>query len=1071
MKKKTISLLAAFLVGAGLQVSAQVTDTPSGYHLVWGDDFNGTSLNEKIWNVEVNGNGGGNQELQYYRKENVAVADGNLVLTAKRENYQGKSFTSGRVTSKGKAAFKHGILQARIKFPKTANGLWPAYWMMGNDMDRHGWPKCGEMDIIELGHANGIAAGTQDRYFAGTLHFGPDASNENHQQVSQDITVSADNPVENDGYHVFTVIWDENNLEMFYDLASYKAAQKRKAKYFTLGIPSSDGEVGAGHYFHKPFFFLFNLAVGGSYPSIYNASQITALPNAGDEAKMYVDWVRVYQADNDTTSQYTYVDDNGNTVTNIPAEPEPTHETDSTTVLSGFATKALDDNGVSTFDFNDVSDAVLVSTSDGVTGHLKSAGANVTDYNVDNTKNFLYIWENTYVADGTTDKTNSFGWEEGYNRFAVTNVGWSGLGFASSSGNGKDLSRIDDSYWLHFAMKADDKTQHTSHSIYVGDAQFRIGKSDGKLASLGDFPRDGQWYYFDIPVKALHQFAGNLFGTTATNYEGNVVAFLSGGVSGAELDFDNIFFYKSKTKTVPNYVDNDSTGLGKYGYKSLDANGKAVFDFDKAKNVTPIILSSDMWEHVTAGGTYENSIVAKENDLTEQAAKNNFFVWENTMNVTHVTDVANSFGNVPYGGFNAYTAASGATWTGSGWASISGQGNTVTAKDLSKIDESYWVHFSLRSDAAVGDAPISIKFGASTGDAQLTFGRYSTNPLFAEFPRNGQWYSFDIPLSVVKQYGKLWSNAPSNGGLSAYTDYVLTFSFGGTLYTGSPVSIDNVFFYQPTDKKADDVTSAYTTKSLEAKGNSTFDFSGKQFIPVTAGAKERLAMGTDNIVSDFAINDANTHLYIWEGTYTDGTCEGVNSFGNDEKWTSVIVANKGWSGLGIINDDGYDCSAIDDSTYLHFALKATSSAYDYHFTLGKAHFTIGAAGYTNGNGELFPALSDFPRNGEWYSFDIPMSVISNLSSDIWNGQQSAFKDNLFCIDTESAAGNALQIDNVFFWRNKKVATAIDNTFADTTTPTRVIAIYNMQGQRVPNTHQPGLYIVRTTKGVRKIFVK
>ena len=116
-------------------------------------------------------------------------------------------------------------------------------------------------------------------------------------------------------------------------------------------------------------------------------------------------------------------------------------------------------------------------------------------------------------------------------------------------------------------------------------------------------------------------------------------------------------------------------------------------------------------------------------------------------------------------------------------------------------------------------------------------------------------------------------------------------------------------------------------------------------------------------------------------------------------------------------------------------------------------------------------MSDFPRNGEWYSFDIPMSVISNLSSDIWNGQQSAFKDNLFCIDTESAAGNALQIDNVFFWRNKKVATAIDNTFADTTTPTRVIAIYNMQGQRVPNTHQPGLYIVRTTKGVRKIFVK
>lgn len=163
-----------------------IEGAPSGYSLRWSDEFNGTALNEKIWSVEVNGNGGGNQELQYYRRENVSVAEGNLVLTARRENYQGKSFTSGRVTTQNKAAFKHGILQARIKFPDTKDGLWPAYWMMGNDMSRYGWPRCGEMDIAELGPANGIANGTQNRYFGGTLHYGANATNEGHQQLSQE---------------------------------------------------------------------------------------------------------------------------------------------------------------------------------------------------------------------------------------------------------------------------------------------------------------------------------------------------------------------------------------------------------------------------------------------------------------------------------------------------------------------------------------------------------------------------------------------------------------------------------------------------------------------------------------------------------------------------------------------------------------------------------------------------------------------------------------------------------------------------------------------------------------------
>ena len=118
-------------------------------------------------------------QLQYYtdRECNVHVGDdgqgnGCLILTAIRENYQGKEFTSGRVTTQKLFAFKHGKIEAAIKMPNTANGLWPAFWMMGNDHKEVGWPKSGETDIVEMGHQNAFGPGTQDRYFNGAMHWG-----------------------------------------------------------------------------------------------------------------------------------------------------------------------------------------------------------------------------------------------------------------------------------------------------------------------------------------------------------------------------------------------------------------------------------------------------------------------------------------------------------------------------------------------------------------------------------------------------------------------------------------------------------------------------------------------------------------------------------------------------------------------------------------------------------------------------------------------------------------------------------------------------------------------------------
>lgn len=269
----------------------------AGYTLVWADEFDGQTLDMNNWNIEVNGDGGGNSELQYYREENVSIstepASGRscLTLTARRESFGGRHATSGRINSKGKRFFKYGRFDALIKFPPTADGLWPAYWMMGNDFDEVGWPRCGEIDIIELGNANGIAAGTQDRYFNGACHWGyyKDVGNNNWAYPNYANHVTYPYSVEDGEFHLISCIWDTEFLSMYVDLDKYPDAEP----YFRIGITETGDDWGTGYYFHKDFFILFNLAVGGNFTGIWDINRITAL--ASGEQKMYVDYVKVYR--------------------------------------------------------------------------------------------------------------------------------------------------------------------------------------------------------------------------------------------------------------------------------------------------------------------------------------------------------------------------------------------------------------------------------------------------------------------------------------------------------------------------------------------------------------------------------------------------------------------------------------------------------------------------------------------------------------------------------------------------------------------------------------------------------
>lgn len=267
------------------------------YKLHWSDEFEAGEVNEAYWNYQIDGGGGGNNELQYYKKENVKIGvepvsgESCLIITAKKESApNGRLVTSGRVNTSKKFAFQYGRIDGRVKLPKTANGLWPAFWMMGDDYDKVGWPRCGEIDIMEMGHINGIRKGQQETLFNGAAHWGPIWSS--HYMHAQEKVWPTS--LQDGDFHIWTMIWDEKSLNMYVDLDRHP----EQKPFFTLNIEkgSDENDKSTSKYFHKPFHVLINLAVGGDFTGIvgnHNLNKITGLDDG--PAQMYVDYVRVYQ--------------------------------------------------------------------------------------------------------------------------------------------------------------------------------------------------------------------------------------------------------------------------------------------------------------------------------------------------------------------------------------------------------------------------------------------------------------------------------------------------------------------------------------------------------------------------------------------------------------------------------------------------------------------------------------------------------------------------------------------------------------------------------------------------------
>ena len=244
-------------------------EPPEGMELVWNDEFDGDTIEPGNWTYDIGGWGWGNGEAQYYtdRTENARVRNGLLVIEARFERFEESYYTSARLKTEDLREFQYGYFEARIKVP-SGQGMWPAFWMLGSSFERDeddpiqsNWPLAGEIDIMEY-------VGREPILAYGTLH-GPGYAG----ATGLGNLYRHDEPIADD-FHTYAIDWDFDGIRWFFDGEQY-------------GEKSRD-IVGDRWVFDQPFYFILNLALGGSFPGPIGLD--VEFPKY-----MHVDYVRVYQ--------------------------------------------------------------------------------------------------------------------------------------------------------------------------------------------------------------------------------------------------------------------------------------------------------------------------------------------------------------------------------------------------------------------------------------------------------------------------------------------------------------------------------------------------------------------------------------------------------------------------------------------------------------------------------------------------------------------------------------------------------------------------------------------------------
>lgn len=246
--------------------SSSSSNIPVDPNILWSDEFNGTAIDTSKWTFEIGDHGWGNNEWEYYtdRAENAYVKDGILHIRANKEIFETASYTSARMISKGKFSFVYGTIEARIALP-VGKGIWPAFWMLGDNIDEVSWPACGEIDIIEAINDESVVYGTH--------HWSHDGTHANYGNSTRDY-YGTSYPMDISEFHTYKMTWDKNAIAMYVD----------GFKYQEIAI----AEAGDMDTFHKKFFFILNVAVAGNWPGF--EVDDTQFPT-----EMLVDYIRVYK--------------------------------------------------------------------------------------------------------------------------------------------------------------------------------------------------------------------------------------------------------------------------------------------------------------------------------------------------------------------------------------------------------------------------------------------------------------------------------------------------------------------------------------------------------------------------------------------------------------------------------------------------------------------------------------------------------------------------------------------------------------------------------------------------------
>lgn len=422
--------------------------------LLWSDEFNTPQLDQSVWTYALGDGcdqgicGWGNQELQTYTSNNTSIVNGQLVITARRETVNGKDFTSARLLTKDKVSVKYGRVEASIKLPDMNNGLWPAFWMLG---DGNRWPYTGEIDIMEAGFnatstdANAVAKANvfwraEDAGVTGNLQFG------NEDSFKYDAPAESGNGL-NDDFFVYRVDWTPTSLTAYVLQTDANNNPIESTAYEVFSIPNEptfQSEFFSG----DNFYILLNLAVGGWLPFSEpenNAGNVTALPTAGSEAQMLVEYVRVY-----------------------------------------------DIGGIGEVNLGNVEEEVLGSNGFGIFADGTSVGSQL-DFGIDAE---LFLWEDAAAPEIQLNTVASSFGSEAYEITFPANQ-WAGMTLNSS--DVLNLSNYSGgSLRLKVSTTSLEPFRIAAESA-AGSAGVNFAAGEEKFGLL----RDGQWHDVEIPIELV----------------------------------------------------------------------------------------------------------------------------------------------------------------------------------------------------------------------------------------------------------------------------------------------------------------------------------------------------------------------------------------------------------------------------------------------------------------------------------------------------------------------------------------------------------------------------------------